>query len=308
MIENEAIPVDMRNAARGATGDKCGAGIGEAGDPAFTITANQNHAVAYGVSILEHHPQDSHINISDDNVVQTLSAKMDMGGGNVPLVMSEPPQHILTATCGNFTQVNEGISSTLMARDYKDPQIVCYQKGGTGYMKNINNALMAFHITQDPISSEAMTPCISAGSTNGQASVGILCTATAGTGGNNQPYLCTEYTVRRLTPLECERLQGFPDDWTDIGAWEDENGKPHKKSNDSARYKAIGNSIALPPWEYVLQRLSLCCSNDTTMASLFDGIGGFPLIWERLNGQGSCLWASEIEDFPIAVTKRHFGE
>ena len=42
------------------------------------------------------------------------------------------------------------------------------------------------------------------------------------------------------------------------------------------------------------------------MASLFDGIGGFPLIWERLNGTGSCLWASEIEDFPIAVTKRRF--
>lgn len=44
------------------------------------------------------------------------------------------------------------------------------------------------------------------------------------------------------------------------------------------------------------------------MASLFDGIGGFPLIWEQLNGKGSCLWASEIEEFPIAVTKIHFPE
>ena len=43
------------------------------------------------------------------------------------------------------------------------------------------------------------------------------------------------------------------------------------------------------------------------MASLFDGLGGFPLIWERLNGAGSCLWASEIEEFPIAVTKRRFN-
>ncbi|GHV36288.1 hypothetical protein FACS1894187_10650 [Synergistales bacterium] len=116
------------------------------------------------------------------------------------------------------------------------------------------------------------------------------------------------YIVRRLTPLECERLQGFPDNWTNIGAWEDENGKLHKESTDTARYKAIGNSIALPPWEYVLQRLSICCGDDTTMASLFDGIGGFPLIWERLNGKGSCLWASEIEEFPIAVTKRRFDQ
>jgi DNA (cytosine-5)-methyltransferase 1 len=119
---------------------------------------------------------------------------------------------------------------------------------------------------------------------------------------------CNSYTVRRLTPLECERLQGYPDYWTDIGAWTDDNGKDHAESIDSARYKAIGNSIALPPWEYVLQRLTLCCGADVTMASLFDGIGGFPLIWERLNGAGACLWASEIEDFPIAVTKRRFSE
>ena len=44
-----------------------------------------------------------------------------------------------------------------------------------------------------------------------------------------------------------------------------------------------------------------------TMASLFDGIGGFPYIWEQINGKGSCLWASEIEEFPIAVTKARIG-
>jgi DNA (cytosine-5)-methyltransferase 1 len=44
------------------------------------------------------------------------------------------------------------------------------------------------------------------------------------------------------------------------------------------------------------------------MASLFDGIGGFPYLWEQLNGKGSCLWASEIEEFPMAVTKVRIGE
>ena len=116
-----------------------------------------------------------------------------------------------------------------------------------------------------------------------------------------------EYTVRRLTPLECERLQGFPDGWTDIGDWTDEKGKM-RKCTDSARYKALGNSIALPPWFYILSKLSICCGADHTMGSLFDGIGGFPLIWETLHGAGSCLWASEIEGFPIAVTKIHFPE
>ena len=110
------------------------------------------------------------------------------------------------------------------------------------------------------------------------------------------------YIVRRLTPLECERLQGFPDGWTDIGEYTDTNGKV-KKTSDAARYKALGNSIALPPWKWVLKRLCACYERDATMASLFDGIGGFPYIWEQINGKGSCLWASEIEEFPIAVTK-----
>lgn len=112
--------------------------------------------------------------------------------------------------------------------------------------------------------------------------------------------------VRRLTPLECERLQGFPDHWTDLGEWTDSRGKRHKDA-DSPRYKALGNSIALPPWKWLLKRLCGNYERDATMASLFDGIGGFPLVWEQLNGRGTCLWASEIEEFPIAVTKRRFG-
>lgn len=114
--------------------------------------------------------------------------------------------------------------------------------------------------------------------------------------------------VRRLTPLECERLQGFPDGWTDIGAWIDEKGKLHKESSDSARYRALGNSIALPPWKWVLKRLCAQYERDATLGSLFDGLGGFPLIWMQLNGWKSVKWASEIEPFCIAVTKRHFGD
>ena len=114
--------------------------------------------------------------------------------------------------------------------------------------------------------------------------------------------------VRRLTPLECERLQGYPDGWTDIGPWTDSARKLHKESSDSARYTALGNSIALPPWKWVLKRLCACYERDATMGSLFDGIGGFPLLWERLNGPGTCLWASEIEEFCIAVTKKRIGE
>ena len=113
--------------------------------------------------------------------------------------------------------------------------------------------------------------------------------------------------VRRLTPLECDRLQGYPDNWTMIGPWTDTKGKTHETS-DANRYKADGNSIALPFWFWLLRRISAQYERPATLGSLFDGIGGFPLCWERCNGKGTARWASEIEEFPIAVTKYRFGE
>ena len=122
-----------------------------------------------------------------------------------------------------------------------------------------------------------------------------------------ETYPVQNMVVRRLTPMERERLQGFHDHWTDIGEWIDEKGKKHKDA-DSPRYKALGNSIALPFWDWMLRRMARYLPEDATLGSLFDGIGGFPLIWERIHGKGTARWASEIEPFPIAVTKRWFGE
>lgn len=124
---------------------------------------------------------------------------------------------------------------------------------------------------------------------------------------NLQNTVRTGMIVRRLTPMECERLQGFPDGWTDIGEWVDEKGKKHRPA-DSPRYKALGNSIALPFWDFLAKRISAQYLRPVTMGSLFDGIGGFPLVFERHNGKGTARWASEIEEFPIAVTKLRFGE
>ena len=121
-----------------------------------------------------------------------------------------------------------------------------------------------------------------------------------------ETYPVQNMVVRRLTPMECERLQGFPDGWTDIGEWRDSKGKLRKPS-DSPRYKALGNSIALPFWDFLAKRISAQYLRPVTMGSLFDGIGGFPLVFERHNGKGTARWASEIEEFPIAVTKLRFG-
>jgi len=122
-----------------------------------------------------------------------------------------------------------------------------------------------------------------------------------------ETYPVQNMVVRRLTPMECERLQGYPNGWTDIGEWMDSKGKRHKDA-DSPRYKALGNSIALPFWDFLAKRISAQYLRPVTMGSLFDGIGGFPLVFERHNGKGTARWASEIEEFPIAVTKKWFGE
>ena len=125
-------------------------------------------------------------------------------------------------------------------------------------------------------------------------------------------YATDDFTIRELAEvygISKSRISQIIKEtgWTDIGDWVDSKGKK-RQTTDSARYKALGNSIALPPWKWVLKRLCAQYERDATMASLFDGIGGFPLIWEQLNGKGSCLWASEIEEFPIAVTRQRFRE
>lgn len=135
--------------------------------------------------------------------------------------------------------------------------------------------------------------------------------AKAGNIGNGSECLIAEkairWIVRRLTPVECERLQGYPDGYTDIGDWTDSKGKKHKYA-DSPRYKALGNSIALPQWFWLVQKMRPYLKEKPTLGSLFDGLGGFPLVWQKAYGEGTARWASEIESFCVAVTKRRFGE
>lgn len=131
-------------------------------------------------------------------------------------------------------------------------------------------------------------------------------TLKAHTSGGTQQHVMERMVVRRLTPLECTRLQGFPDGWADIGDWTDEKGRVHKEA-DAPKYKALGNSIALPFWRWMFERMAAYLPEGATLGSLFDGIGGFPLCWESIHGKGTAIWASEIEPFAIAVTKHHFG-
>lgn len=144
---------------------------------------------------------------------------------------------------------------------------------------------------------------------NGMTTDGTATTLTAQE--KERPMVGTSI-VRRLTPDECASLQGFPRDWCNIGDWTDSQGKSHKDA-DSPKYKAYGNSIAVGFangqsgfWCWLARKICAKYERQVTMASLFDGIGGFPLAFSAAGAVP--VWASEIEEFPIAVTKKHFPE
>ncbi len=231
--------------------------------------------------ILENHPADSRVKINEDGIVQTLSSRMGTGGGNVPMVL-EPD-----AVCignGQANQLYESDKVGALNCMHDKQNIVTYGLDRASFNQG-KNAKYDFAIDEEKIGAQvAKGP-------------GAVCSS----------------IVRRLTPLEAERLQGFPDNWTDIGAWTDSKGKLHKESSDSARYKALGNSIAVGYannksgyWCNLARRICAQYERQITMGSLFDGIGGFPLAFSACGA--IPVWASEIEEFPIAVTKVRFPD
>lgn len=217
------------------------------------------------------------------------------------------------------------------------PLVLATAQGGAEVGKNESPCLMAGH--ERPIVSAI--DCINMKQV-GDVS-GTLCAKKAGYSLNYQnPVVYTaktrrKYIVRRLTPLECSRLQGLPDDFADVPAYEDVsdceldfwrevwaewaeiNGKNPKTDkqirkwlqapiSESNQYQIYGNGIALPQWVWVLGRISEKLGKDhPKMASLFDGSGSFPLIWEAINGKGTAVWSSEVNPEAVRVSRYRIG-
>lgn len=272
-------PINLMVAARcEALGRGTGFGVGEPGDPANTISAAHSHGVFATA-----------IPIND-------KATRWQGGGE--------------------SRNHDGSGNGLGIGKEGDPSPTLTAGDRHGVITGGNQVPLTYQDVTGTLS-----PGAHAGSYNGQDAYNdmLVCGATPDVAHtlranaacayreDAETYPVQNMAVRRLTPMECERLQGFPDGWTDIGEWTDGNGKRHKPS-DSPRYKALGNSIALPFWDWMLRRMARYLPEGATLGSLFDGIAGFPLIWERIHGKGTARWASEIEKFTIAVTKLRFPE
>jgi len=174
------------------------------------------------VVLYENHPNDSRVTGPHD-VAPSCVSRYGTGGGNVPLVQEavafEPGIAIRE---GNESRFVKELSPTLR-KEMGDNQVaVAAFKGGQGSKAGGIGY------------SEHVAP-----------------TLPASDGGNRAPTLLNQMAVRRLTPRECERLQGFPDDHTLI-SW---RGKPADQCPDGPRYKALGNSMAVPCMAWIGERI-----------------------------------------------------
>ena len=147
------------------------------------------------------------------------------------------PMYSLTATDKHVVAVgfDGNVARTLTARHDSSP---CADRG-----MNVVAISGGFRCGNSPQAHSTTSVVMAHGQANAEV-VADGCPAL--TCNHEQPILFNPaMTVRRLTPLECERLQGFPDGFTDI-----------EKASDSARYKALGNSLAIPTAEFVIEGIA----------------------------------------------------
>lgn len=244
--------------------------------------------------VFENHRQDCRFGDVGD-VAPSCVAKYGTGGNNTPIVVNEIAP-TLDASYYKGTGSRNGEERTIVGFDRQAISV---------YGENDIGSTCTAHLAV-----EAADLVCAVDVRNGSESPelnGTLQAKETGYNLNSNNVVRQRYIVRRLTPTECARLQGFPDHWCDIGEWVDSKGKKHKDS-DAPKYKALGNSIAIPPWLWVCSQFGEYIGSDKTMASLFSGIDGFPLIWSFLYGKENCVWASEIEEYCIALSKIRFPE
>ena len=246
------------------------------------------------VAALDFNPTDARLRYAHDDVSQTLTARAGTGGNQVPLVQVQPVAFLYNQgskarslglgeisptlktdhnpvvafaqnQCDDSREQGDVAGALVVRQGAKQQTYICRGDGQTNAMAGVNLApTLTSHAKKDPPiiypaedstgEDEPVTLQIRGGKPGGgksaliqhdmSATLSTHNTRTLITGDNEERGL----TVRRLTPRECERLQGFPDDYTDIPY----RNKEH--APDGARYKALGNSMAVPVMRWIGER------------------------------------------------------
>ena len=200
--------------------------------------------------VYENHGIDSRYT-GPHKVAPTMSARYGTGGNNVPLVEQEADAICIAGNIvdrqpqngGNGLGCQDELSYTLTATDrhciYARQRVDVFKDGEVVSTQSARQHKDATDLVVDV----AGLDCRNAAE-NGDL-CGTLQKGTSGSSLNSIHPIRNGLLIRRLTPLECERLQGFPDGWTDIPG-----------ASDSTRYKALGNSVAIPCVEFIMSRIA----------------------------------------------------
>ena len=261
-VGGSCLPINTMVATRGwKLGRGTGFGINEDGEAQYTLSATHSHAVAYciqGDIARGAHMGQNGKGWSDTGECYTLNT-MDVHAAAYTLK--------IRGGCdggGKGPLIQEDVSATLATNQdqtlFQPANVLCLNDQGGSVMtvqEEIAPTLRAQTHGHEPIVMDraAFNPKLNP--SNGEDYVGALC-ARDFKGVGNQ-YVSEgkilfsgnpEYIVRRLTPVECERLQGFPDGWTDVEY-------KGKKAPDGKRYKALGNSMAVPVMRWIGERIEM---------------------------------------------------
>jgi len=180
-------------------------------------------------------------------VAPTMSARYGTGGNNVPLVEQDAPVYCIVGNAidrqpqngGNGIGYQEDIAYTLTATDhhavFSRQRLDVFTENEVVSTESTRQHKDATDLVAQPYQDAVGTLVRSdhKGISNQYV-------------GDDKCIVESHNLIRRLTPLECERLQGFPDGWTNIPG-----------ASDSARYKALGNSVAIPCVEYVMRGIAI---------------------------------------------------
>ncbi|EME69979.1 site-specific DNA methylase [Paramagnetospirillum caucaseum] len=209
-----AIPIQEAGARTGisTTDVRAGIGVGSDGDPMFTLQAGKQHAVAFN---LRGRDGGAQAEIDADNLASLRAASGGSSRSYVAFAQNQRDEVRPLTIAGALAAEPGTKQQTYVAFDCK---------AGTGFQT---------------INADGVTPTLRAMNALGRDN------------GGGQLAVQHDMAVRRLTPRECERLQGFSDDYTQI-LWRK---KAAEDCPDGPRYRALGNSMAVPVMRWIGRRI-----------------------------------------------------
>lgn len=222
-------------------------------------TTNQDYSRADGFNMIpevfENHPSDSRVKEMGDTC-QTVTSTWGSGGGNIPFVLNNPIAYSIRedGQKNNMSVTELDVSNCLSSHQpsimsHHAQTFVMDQAVAFGWQNSDSQSMSVDTIT--PTLDKSKTPAVASPiSWDAELNPNVDKMGTlirGGQGGRTDGIMQTNMAVRKLTPIECERLQGFPDGYTNI----------KENCPDGHRYKAMGNSMAVPVMEWIGKRIEL---------------------------------------------------